>query len=158
MGALLLRLPIPRGSDFVAYVLLLCPGIWGGQNGLRGDHQHELRNLLEVRQPPHCPMFKLHGQHMTLQPNFCFCRAVVPIGACYAGTLWLGNAAYLYLSVSFIQMLKVWPSKQQVAQSNRHSAIGTATHVVHNVLAGRYSYSDRLLCVACRLSCRLLSL
>ena len=34
-------------------------------------------------------------------------RAVVPIGACYAGTLWLGNAAYLYLSVSFIQMLKV---------------------------------------------------
>lgn len=23
-----------------------------------------------------------------------------------AGTLWLGNAAYLYLSVSFIQMLK----------------------------------------------------
>lgn len=35
------------------------------------------------------------------------CRAVVPIGACYAGTLWLGNAAYLYLSVSFIQMLKV---------------------------------------------------
>ena len=35
-------------------------------------------------------------------------RAVVPIGACYAGTLWLGNAAYLYLSVSFIQMLKVY--------------------------------------------------
>jgi hypothetical protein len=34
-------------------------------------------------------------------------RAVVPIGALYAGTLWLGNAAYLYLSVSFIQMLKV---------------------------------------------------
>jgi hypothetical protein len=24
----------------------------------------------------------------------------------HAGTLWLGNAAYLYLSVSFIQMLK----------------------------------------------------
>ena len=33
-------------------------------------------------------------------------RAIVPIGACYAGTLWVGNAAYLYLSVSFIQMLK----------------------------------------------------
>lgn len=31
----------------------------------------------------------------------------MPIGACYAGTLWVGNAAYLYLSVSFIQMLKV---------------------------------------------------
>lgn len=34
-------------------------------------------------------------------------RAIVPIGACYAITLWVGNAAYLYLSVSFIQMLKV---------------------------------------------------
>eukprot|EP00887_Chlorella_sp_A99_P002687 scaffold6.g2687.t1 len=31
---------------------------------------------------------------------------ILPIGACYAGTLWVGNAAYLYLSVSFIQMLK----------------------------------------------------
>ena len=40
-----------------------------------------------------------------------YVKAVVPIGACFAGTLWLGNAAYLYLSVSFIQMLKV---KQQV--------------------------------------------
>jgi drug/metabolite transporter (DMT)-like permease len=34
------------------------------------------------------------------------CRAIVPIGACYAATLWVGNVAYLYLSVSFIQMLK----------------------------------------------------
>lgn len=31
----------------------------------------------------------------------------MPIGFLYAGTLWLGNAAYIYLSVSFIQMLKV---------------------------------------------------
>lgn len=35
------------------------------------------------------------------------CRTIVPIGALYSGTLWLGNAAYLHLSVSFIQMLKV---------------------------------------------------
>ncbi|KAK9865994.1 hypothetical protein WJX84_007622 [Apatococcus fuscideae] len=35
-----------------------------------------------------------------------YMKAVVPIGALFAGTLWLGNAAYLYLSVSFIQMLK----------------------------------------------------
>ncbi|KAK9819643.1 hypothetical protein WJX72_000664 [[Myrmecia] bisecta] len=35
-----------------------------------------------------------------------YMRAIVPIGALFAGTLWLGNAAYLYLSVSFIQMLK----------------------------------------------------
>lgn len=35
-----------------------------------------------------------------------YVSAIVPIGACYAVTLWVGNAAYLYLSVSFIQMLK----------------------------------------------------
>ncbi len=31
---------------------------------------------------------------------------VVHVRLCCTGTLWLGNAAYLYLSVSFIQMLK----------------------------------------------------
>lgn len=36
-----------------------------------------------------------------------FWRAILPISALFAGTLWLGNAAYLYLSVAFIQMLKV---------------------------------------------------
>ena len=35
-----------------------------------------------------------------------YMRAIVPIGGFYALTLWVGNAAYLYLSVSFIQMLK----------------------------------------------------
>lgn len=35
-----------------------------------------------------------------------YLRAIVPIGALFAGTLWLGNAAYIFLSVSFIQMLK----------------------------------------------------
>jgi hypothetical protein len=34
-------------------------------------------------------------------------RCILPIGLLFAGTLWLGNAAYLYLTVSFIQMLKV---------------------------------------------------
>lgn len=33
---------------------------------------------------------------------------VVPVGACQALTLALGNAAYLYLTVSFIQMLKAF--------------------------------------------------
>lgn len=32
--------------------------------------------------------------------------AIFPIAALFSGTLWLGNAAYMYLSVSFIQMLK----------------------------------------------------
>jgi len=30
----------------------------------------------------------------------------VPIGLCFALSLWFGNAAYMYLSVAFIQMLK----------------------------------------------------
>lgn len=33
-----------------------------------------------------------------------YMKAIVPIGALFAVTLWLSNAAYLYLSVSFIQV------------------------------------------------------
>ncbi|KAF3327165.1 putative sugar phosphate/phosphate translocator [Carex littledalei] len=33
-------------------------------------------------------------------------KSVVPIGALYALSLWFSNSAYIYLSVSFIQMLK----------------------------------------------------
>jgi hypothetical protein len=33
-------------------------------------------------------------------------KYVLPIGALFSVVLWLGNACYLYLSVSFIQMLK----------------------------------------------------
>eukprot|EP00250_Pteridium_aquilinum_P016814 c23305_g1_i2 orf=664-1728(+) len=35
-----------------------------------------------------------------------YLSSVVPIGALYALSLWLSNSAYIYLSVSFIQMLK----------------------------------------------------
>jgi hypothetical protein len=35
-----------------------------------------------------------------------YCRRVLPVGALYAGSLWLSNSAYLHLSVSFIQMTK----------------------------------------------------
>ncbi|KXZ44372.1 hypothetical protein GPECTOR_68g343 [Gonium pectorale] len=38
--------------------------------------------------------------------NEMYYKNVVPIAALFAGTLWLGNAAYVYLSVSFIQMIK----------------------------------------------------
>ena len=41
-----------------------------------------------------------------------YMRAIVPIGALFSVVLWLGNTAYLYLSVSFIQMLKAsYPSR-----------------------------------------------
>ena len=33
-----------------------------------------------------------------------YTKAIVPIGGLFALTLWMSNAAYLYLSVSFIQV------------------------------------------------------
>ena len=36
-----------------------------------------------------------------------YMRAIVPIGLLFSVVLWTGNTAYMYLSVSFIQMLKV---------------------------------------------------
>ena len=44
---------------------------------------------------------------------FRYATSVVPIGAMFAMTLWLGNSAYLYISVAFAQMLKA-TSKYQV--------------------------------------------
>ncbi|CAA6671767.1 unnamed protein product [Spirodela intermedia] len=35
-----------------------------------------------------------------------YLTSVIPIGAMFAMTLWLGNSAYLYISVAFAQMLK----------------------------------------------------
>ena len=43
-----------------------------------------------------------------------YMRAIVPIGLLFSVVLWTGNTAYMYLSVSFIQMLKVrmhWVAK-----------------------------------------------
>jgi hypothetical protein len=37
-----------------------------------------------------------------------YLRAIVPIGIFFSLSLICGNQAYLYLSVAFIQMLKVW--------------------------------------------------
>ncbi len=49
----------------------------------------------------------------------CTRRCVVPIAALFAGTLWMGNAAYLYLSVAFIQMIKVRDRPAPVGASAR---------------------------------------
>lgn len=52
--------------------------------------------VLRVVDPPQNPP-------MTRQ---LYISSVVPIGALYAMSLWFSNSAYIYLSVSFIQMLK----------------------------------------------------
>jgi hypothetical protein len=42
-----------------------------------------------------------------------YLRAIVPIGAFFSLSLMCGNMTYLYLSVAFIQMLKVCVSQVQ---------------------------------------------
>ena len=49
----------------------------------------------------------LDGRKTVKMTGKIFLRAIVPIGACFSLSLMLGNLAYLYLSVAFIQMLKV---------------------------------------------------
>lgn len=39
-----------------------------------------------------------------------FIRSILPIGILFSGSLILSNTAYLYLSVAYIQMLKVSPT------------------------------------------------
>lgn len=36
-----------------------------------------------------------------------YCRTILPIGLLYCGSLVCSNVVYLYLNISFIQMLKV---------------------------------------------------
>lgn len=48
-----------------------------------------------------------------------YLRAIVPIGLFFSLSLICGNQAYLYLSVSFIQMLKVRPNQHRHAASTR---------------------------------------
>lgn len=38
-----------------------------------------------------------------------FVRSILPIGLLFSGSLILSNSAYLYLSMAYIQMLKVRP-------------------------------------------------
>ncbi|KAK2027243.1 triose-phosphate transporter [Colletotrichum zoysiae] len=48
----------------------------------------------------------LDGRHKVKMTGRVYLRAVVPIGLLYSGSLVCSNLVYLYLSVSFIQMLK----------------------------------------------------
>lgn len=63
-----------------------------------------------------------------------YTRAIVPIGALFSVNLWLGNTAYMYLSVSFAQMLmalmpaSVFIVGMLLGTETWH--IGTATNMV----------------------------
>jgi len=49
----------------------------------------------------------LDGRKKVKMTGKVYLRAIVPIGAMFSMSLICGNLTYLYLSVSFIQMLKV---------------------------------------------------
>ena len=49
----------------------------------------------------------LDGRKTVKMTGKIYLRAIVPIGACFSLSLMFGNLTYLYLSVAFIQMLKV---------------------------------------------------
>lgn len=49
----------------------------------------------------------LDGIHDVNMTKDLFLKSILPIGMLFSGSLVLSNTAYLYLSVSFIQMLKV---------------------------------------------------
>ncbi len=49
----------------------------------------------------------LDGRKTVKMTGRVYLRAIVPIGAMFSLSLICGNLTYLYLSVAFIQMLKV---------------------------------------------------
>lgn len=49
----------------------------------------------------------LDGRHLVRMTPKLYVRAIVPIGVLYSLSLVCSNLPYLYLSVAFIQMLKV---------------------------------------------------
>lgn len=53
----------------------------------------------------------LDGRKSIKMTGRVYLRAIVPIGFFFSLSLICGNKTYLYLSVAFIQMLKVWLSR-----------------------------------------------
>lgn len=49
----------------------------------------------------------LDGRHQVRMTRRYYVRAIMPIGLLYSGSMVCSNLVYLYLNVSFIQMLKV---------------------------------------------------
>jgi hypothetical protein len=61
----------------------------------------------------------LDGRHRIKMTPEVYVRAIVPIGASFSLSLIFGNLAYLYLSVAFIQMLKVCVRTSEACSFNR---------------------------------------
>jgi hypothetical protein len=59
-----------------------------------------------------------------------YLRAIVPIGIFFSLSLICSNQAYLYLSVAFIQMLKVRCTRSELKLGD-HACRGTAHYMEH---------------------------
>lgn len=58
----------------------------------------------------------LDGRHKIKMTPQVYLRAIVPIGVTFSLSLICGNLTYLYLSVAFIQMLKVRTQPRHLPQ------------------------------------------
>lgn len=65
----------------------------------------------------------LDGRHNIKMTPQVYVRAIVPIGVTFSLSLICGNLTYLYLSVAFIQMLKVRPPSTSCPARSYHRAL-----------------------------------
>ena len=65
----------------------------------------------------------LDGRHAVKMTGRVYLRAIVPIGVLYSLSLVCSNQTYLYLSVAFIQMLKVCLKPHPHLQPHLHSSL-----------------------------------
>lgn len=86
----------------------------------------------------------LDSRHKVPMTGRVYLRAIVPIGVFFSLSLICGNVTYLYLSVSFIQMLKVRIRLGNIVNSEQKLTTHLSGH--H---AGR--------CAACQLVARRLA-
>ena len=103
------RFPLPSSPHLHPYGLLLYPGLVSPPSlSTLSTLSHPLPPSLSPLGPPLLIriVVKLGLAEATPITADTYIRCILPIGLLFAGTLWTSNAAYLYLSVSFIQMLK----------------------------------------------------
>ena len=78
----------------------------------------------------------LDGRKKVKMTGKVYLRAIVPIGLFFSLSLICGNLTYLYLSVSFIQMLKVGFNKIRKASTLAYQTIRPPLQLQSSLLPG----------------------
>lgn len=77
----------------------------------------------------------LDGRKTVKMTGRVYLRAIVPIGFFFSLSLICGNKTYMYLSVAFIQMLKVpTPLLHSLSGSLQQSTITINFHRIHTLI------------------------